>query len=366
MAHSVSLNGLIKRFGSHVVLKSVSLQMEPGELLTLLGPSGCGKTTLLRALAGLYQPDAGSIHVNGQDITHRPSYQRDMGMVFQNFAVFPHLSVADNVAYGLKVRGCSDSDIQSRIDEALRKVKLGQLKQRFPSELSGGQKQRVGLARAMVIEPTMLLMDEPLSNLDAKLRIEMRQEIRLLQRELGITTLYVTHDQEEALAVSDRIAVMNSGDIVQLGTPEHIYSDPQNAFVMDFVGGCNWVKGKVDVTASGIFLQTHKNSGISIDGIVLTETARKNAGKEVLLGIRFDAIAFSPVPGARGWKDATVLLRTYLGSHLQYKVRTQDGVELLFNTPSVTGACNEGGIVSVDFSTSGAYLFDAASGKRLV
>jgi len=366
MAHSVSLNGLSKRFGSHVVLNSVSLQIEPGELLTLLGPSGCGKTTLLRAIAGLYQPDAGSIHVNGQDITHRPPYQRDMGMVFQNFAVFPHLSVADNVAYGLKVRGYSDSDIQFRIDEALRKVKLDQLKQRFPSELSGGQKQRVGLARAMVIEPTMLLMDEPLSNLDAKLRIEMRQEIRLLQRELGITTLYVTHDQEEALAVSDRIAVMNSGDIVQLGTPEHIYSDPQHAFVMDFVGGCNWVKGTVDETASGICLQTHQNKGISIDGIVLAETARKHAGHEVLLGIRFDAIAFSNVPAANGWRDTTVLLRTHLGSHLQYTVRTQGGIELLFNAPSAIDAVDEGGIASVDFSPSGAYLFDAASGKRLV
>lgn len=366
MAHSVSLNGLSKKFGSHVVLNSVSLQIEPGELLTLLGPSGCGKTTLLRAIAGLYQPDAGSIHVNGQDITHRPPYQRDMGMVFQNFAVFPHLSVAENVAYGLKVRGCSSSEIQSRIDEALRKVKLDQLKQRFPSELSGGQKQRVGLARAMVIKPTMLLMDEPLSNLDAKLRIEMRQEIRLLQRELGITTLYVTHDQEEALAVSDRIAVMNSGDIVQLGTPEHIYSDPQHAFVMDFVGGCNWVKGTVDVTASGICLQTHQNNGVSIDGIVLAETARKHAGHEVLLGIRFDAIAFSNVPAENGWRDTTVLLRTYLGSHLQYTVRTQGGIELLFNTPSAIGAIDEGGIASVGFSSSGAYLFDAASGKRLV
>jgi ABC-type Fe3+/spermidine/putrescine transport system ATPase subunit len=366
MAHSVSLNGLSKKFGSHVVLNSVSLQIEPGELLALLGPSGCGKTTLLRAIAGLYQPDAGSVHINGQDITHRPPYQRDMGMVFQNFAVFPHLSVAENVAYGLKVRGCSGSEIQSRIDEALRKVKLDQLKQRFPSDLSGGQKQRVGLARAMVIKPTMLLMDEPLSNLDAKLRIEMRQEIRLLQRELGITTLYVTHDQEEALAVSDRIAVMNSGDIVQLGTPEHIYSDPLHAFVMDFVGGCNWVKGTVDVTASGICLQTHQNNGVSIDGIVLAETARKHAGHEVLLGIRFDAIAFSNVPAENGWRDTTVLLRTYLGSHLQYTVRTRCGIELLFNTPSAIGAIDEGGIASVGFSSSGAYLFDAASGKRLV
>jgi ABC-type Fe3+/spermidine/putrescine transport system ATPase subunit len=366
MAHSVSLNGLSKRFGSNVVLNSVNLKIEPGELLTLLGPSGCGKTTLLRAIAGLYAPDAGSIHVNGQDITHQPAYQRDMGMVFQNYAIFPHMSVGDNVAYGLKVRGCSESDIQTRTDEALRKVKLDHLKKRFPNELSGGQKQRVGLARAMVIEPTMLLMDEPLSNLDAKLRIEMRQEIRLLQRELGITTLYVTHDQEEALAVSDRIAVMNAGDIVQLGTPEHIFSDPQHAFVMDFVGGCNWVKGTVDMTASGIRLISGQKSSIAIDGIARTETLKKFAGHEVLLGIRLDAIAFSDDHGPMGWKDTTVLLRTYLGTHWQYKVRSQDGVELLFNASSATRAVDEGVMASVAFSSTGACLFDAASGKRLV
>lgn len=366
MAHSVSLSGLSQRFGSQVVLNAVHLKIEAGELLTLLGPSGCGKTTLLRAIAGLYPPEAGSIHVNEQDITHQPTHQRGMGMVFQNYAIFPHLTVADNVAYGLKVRGYGDGEIQTRTDEALRKVKLESLKERFPSELSGGQKQRVGLARAMVIEPTLLLMDEPLSNLDAKLRIEMRQEIRLLQRELGITTLYVTHDQEEALAVSDRIAVMNAGDIVQLGTPEHIYSDPQHAFVMDFVGGCNWVKGTLAVTAEGMVLKTGQNNGIAIDGIVSTETADNFTGHEVLLGLRLDALGFGLDLGPQGWKDTTVLMKTYLGSHWQYKVRSQDGIELLFNTPSVSGTVNEGATASVRISASGAYLFEAASGKRLV
>ena len=366
MAHSVTLNGLSKRFGAQRVLNGIDLVIEPGELLTLLGPSGCGKTTLLRAIAGFYPPDAGSIHVNGQDITHRPAHQRDMGMVFQNYAVFPHLNVADNVAYGLKVRGCSDSAIQTRTDEALRKVKLEDFKLRFPSELSGGQKQRVGLARAMVIEPTLLLMDEPLSNLDAKLRIEMRQEIRLLQRELGITTLYVTHDQEEALAVSDRIAVMNAGHIVQMGTPEHIYSDPQHVFVMDFVGGCNWVKGTLALTASGIVLKTGQNNSIAIDGIVSTETAQKYTGHEVLLGIRLDALAFSLVHERQGWQGTTVVLKTYLGSHWQYQVRTPDGLDLLFNTPSHTVAVDEGGMADVSFGSSGACLFVAASGQRLV
>ena len=366
MSHSISLKGLSKRFGSHTVLNSVDLEIQAGELLTLLGPSGCGKTTLLRAIAGFYRPDAGSIHVNGQDITEKATHLRDMGMVFQNYAVFPHLNVFENVAYGLKTRGCRDKEIQSRVHEALRKVKLEHLPQRYPSELSGGQKQRVGLARALVIEPTLLLMDEPLSNLDAKLRIEMRQEIRLLQRELGITTLYVTHDQEEALAVSDRIAVMNSGNIVQLGSPENIYTDPQHPFVMDFVGGCNWVEGAVGQDSKGLQLQTHPGFFVPMDHLIPTHLAEFCVGKQVRLGIRTDAITFSDTNTPHGWNGVDIKLVTYLGSHLQYQVQTLDGLDLFFNTPRSLPPMAEGTTVSLQISPTGTYLFDAESGERLI
>lgn len=366
MSHSVSLKGLCKRFGSQTVLNSVDLEIQPGELLTLLGPSGCGKTTLLRAIAGFYHPDAGRILLNGQDITEKPTHLRDMGMVFQNYAVFPHLNVFENVAYGLKTRGCQDKEVQSRVHEALRKVKLEHLPQRYPSELSGGQKQRVGLARALVIEPALLLMDEPLSNLDAKLRIEMRQEIRLLQRELGITTLYVTHDQEEALAVSDRIAVMNSGNIVQLGSPENVYTDPQHPFVMDFVGGCNWVKGLVVGDARAVQLQTNEGCLVPIDHLIPTHMAEFSLGKQVQLGIRTDAIHFSDTSSQRGWNGVGIKLVTYLGSHLQYQVRTLDGLDLVFNSPRSLPAKVEGATVSLEINPTGTYLFDAESGKRLI
>jgi ABC-type Fe3+/spermidine/putrescine transport system ATPase subunit len=366
MSHSVSLKGLCKRFGSQTVLNSVDLEIQPGELLTLLGPSGCGKTTLLRAIAGFYHPDAGRILLNGQDITEKPTHLRDMGMVFQNYAVFPHLNVFENVAYGLKTRGCQDKEVQSRVHEALRKVKLEHLPQRYPSELSGGQKQRVGLARALVIEPTLLLMDEPLSNLDAKLRIEMRQEIRLLQRELGITTLYVTHDQEEALAVSDRIAVMNSGNIVQLGSPENVYTDPEHPFVMDFVGGCNWVKGLVVGDARAVQLQTNEGCLVPIDHLIPTHLAEFCLGKQVQLGIRTDAIHFSDTSSQGGWNRVGIKLVTYLGSHLQYQVQTLDGLDLVFNSPRSLPAKVEGATVSLEINPTGTYLFDAESGKRLI
>lgn len=365
MSHSISLKGLSKRFGSHTVLNSVDLEIQPGELLTLLGPSGCGKTTLLRAIAGLYGLDTGKIHVNGQEITGKATYLRDMGMVFQNYAVFPHLNVFENVAYGLNTRGHPHKEIQSRVHEALRKVKLEHFPQRYPSELSGGQKQRVGLARALVIEPTLLLMDEPLSNLDAKLRIEMRQEIRLLQRELGITTLYVTHDQEEALAISDRIAVMNTGNIVQLGSPENIYTDPQHTFVMDFVGGCNWVKGSIAGDSKGLQLHTKQGFFVPVDHLIPKHLAGFFVGKQVNLGIRMDAITFSDQSARQGWNGVDIKLVTYLGSHLQYQVRTLDGLDLLFNVPRSLPPRAEGITVSLKISPTGTYLFDAETGKRL-
>jgi len=226
MSHAVIIKDAVKKYGDFTALKGVSLEIKPGEFFTLLGPSGCGKTTLLRMIAGFNTVEGGSIYFDDKMINNLEAHKRDIGMVFQNYAIFPHLTVAENVAYGLKAKKVPKNEINKRVDNALDLVQIKDLKNRKPNELSGGQQQRVALARAFVIEPSVLLMDEPLSNLDAKLRVQMRTIIKKLQRRLGITTIYVTHDQEEALAISDRIAVMESGNIMQVGSPEEIYKKP--------------------------------------------------------------------------------------------------------------------------------------------
>ncbi len=241
---SIRISNITKRFGHLEAVKSVSLEIRTGEFFTLLGPSGCGKTTLLRSIAGFNQPDAGEIYFGGERMDRVPAHKRGIGMVFQNYAVFPHLSVLDNVAYGLKARKVPDPEIAPRVKKALQMVRLGGMETRLPNQLSGGQLQRVAIARALVIEPQVLLMDEPLSNLDAKLRVEMRGEIRELQRDMKITTLYVTHDQEEALSISDRIAVMNLGVVEQVGKPWEVYHSPANKFVAGFIGTTNFFEGE--------------------------------------------------------------------------------------------------------------------------
>lgn len=239
----VALKGITKRFGEVVAAKDVNLEIDHGEFFTLLGPSGCGKTTTLRIIAGLEWPDEGKLFFDGQDITDLPPYKRNTGMVFQNYAIWPHMSVFENVAYGLKVRKISKGDVKDKVHKSLDLVKLGGLEKRFPSQLSGGQQQRVALARALVIEPEVLLLDEPLSNLDAKLRVEMREEIKELQSELGITAIYVTHDQEEAMVISDRVAIQNQGAVQQIGTPREIYYKPQNLFIATFIGRGTLLEG---------------------------------------------------------------------------------------------------------------------------
>ena len=241
----VTIEGVVKRFEGHAAVAGVSLTVESGELFTLLGPSGCGKTTLLRVLAGFYQQDEGNVRFGDQLVNDVPAHKRNTGMVFQNYAVFPHMTVFENVAYGLKARKVGGQELQRRVTEALEMVKMANLRDRMPAQLSGGQQQRVALARALVIQPQLLLMDEPLSNLDAKLRIEMRTEIRRLQRQYGITTIYVTHDQEEALSISDRIAVMNNGRVEQVGSPRDVYFNPQTLFVASFIGTTNLLPGRV-------------------------------------------------------------------------------------------------------------------------
>ena len=241
----VQIQGVVKRFGSVTALAGVNISVEPGEFFTLLGPSGCGKTTLLRTVAGFLVQDTGAIYFDAECIDGIPAHKRNTGMVFQNYAIFPHLNVSNNIAYGLKNKRISPSDIETKVHEAVRLVRLEGLEHRMPRELSGGQQQRVVLARALVIEPRVLLMDEPLSNLDAKLRVAMRGDIRALQRNVGITTIYVTHDQEEALGISDRIAVMSDGQVQQIGRPWEVYLRPANQFVADFVGATNLLKARL-------------------------------------------------------------------------------------------------------------------------
>lgn len=252
---SVRLNGLSKSYmhqvkGQTTAVNRISLTVEPGELLTFLGPSGCGKTTTLRMIAGFEEPDSGRILFGKEDVTDYMANKRDIGFVFQNYALFPHMSIYENVAYGLKIRNYKKTDIENQVLEALSLVQLDGFENQFPHQMSGGEQQRVALARAIVIKPKVLLLDEPLSNLDAKLRVSTRGEIRNLQKTLSISTIYVTHDQEEAMAISDRIVVMNHGDIIQIGTAEELYYNPETEFVAKFIGRINAIPAEI-ISVSG-------------------------------------------------------------------------------------------------------------------
>src|SRR5690349_1921503 len=261
MATSVSIENVSFGYGRALVLDDVSLAIEPGEYFCFLGPSGSGKTTLLRLIAGFGTPSQGRILIGGKDVTHLPPWERNLGMVFQSYALWPHMTVAKNVAFGLERRKLPRAEIQRKVQAALERVGLAHLADRRPAQLSGGQQQRVALARTLVIEPAVLLLDEPLSNLDAKLRTEMRVELKRLQRELGITTIYVTHDQEEANAAAGRIAVLDGGKIQQIGSPVDMYDHPANRFVAAFLGTANLIEGKIDgdrFLAEGIVLDAIK------------------------------------------------------------------------------------------------------------
>jgi len=242
----ISLEGLGKQYGSDIALEPLDLQVPPGELLALLGPSGCGKTTLLRLIAGLIEPSQGKIQIRGRDVTRVPAHRRDVGLVFQNYALFPHMSVWQNVAFGLRMRGMPKAEIRRIVDETLEMVQLGQLGERLPGQLSGGQQQRVAVARALVLKPAVLLLDEPFAALDKTLRDRMQIELRTLQRRLNITAIFVTHDQDEALTISDRIAVMNAGRIEQIDSARTVFETPKTEFVLGFVGQSNRFEGRVE------------------------------------------------------------------------------------------------------------------------
>jgi ABC-type Fe3+/spermidine/putrescine transport system ATPase subunit len=299
-----------KRLGQIEVLKRLDLDVNAGEFLTLLGPSGCGKTTLLNLVAGFFPPDRGGIEIGGVDVTGQPAHRRKTAMVFQNYALFPHLTVANNVAFGLRMRSTLDrAEIGRRVEEALDLVKMTGMEDRYPQQLSGGQQQRVALARALVLKPLLLLLDEPLSNLDANLREAMQGELRSLQQGLGITTILVTHDQAEAFAVSDRVAVMHQGEIEQLGTPEEIYRGPASRRIANFVGRMNWIAGRI--TSDGLF-EADLGGGVRMRTPVRTTSPAGTAGD---LMLRPEHISLSG-GGADINTGLTgkVVSRTYLGS----------------------------------------------------
>jgi putative spermidine/putrescine transport system ATP-binding protein len=327
MTQPLAVEHLTAHYGTTKVLADLSLSVGAGELVSLLGASGCGKTTTLRLIAGFLEPTAGTITLGGRDLTRLPAYRRDIGLVFQNYALFPHLSVMDNVAFGLKQRGIASTERRRRAGAMLDRVGLSLLADRLPGALSGGQKQRVALARALVIEPPLLMFDEPLSNLDAKLRIDMRVEIRQLQRANTTTAVYVTHDQEEAFSISDRVAIMHQGRIMQLDTPEVLYQRPANAFVARFVGFENLIPMTVASRDGETVIAT-------APGGTELSFSRERFGDvpdDFVLATRADGLAVTADPDARGL-PATLGLRTYLGRAYQYQCETPAG-RLVANGP---------------------------------
>ena len=325
MSHAVIIKKAVKKYGNFTALNGVDLEIRPGEFFTLLGPSGCGKTTLLRMIAGFNSVDGGEICFDDKVINNLEAHKRDIGMVFQNYAIFPHLTVAENVAYGLKAKKCPKDQIPGKVEEALELVQIGQLKDRKPNELSGGQQQRVALARAFVIEPGVLLMDEPLSNLDAKLRVQMRTAIKKLQRRLGITTIYVTHDQEEALAISDRIAVMKLGIIQQIGSPQDIYARPYNAFVSTFIGHSNLFFGTI--RKQGSVPSVVFEGGYHVEMANLVDTVTE--GQRVVVSVRPEEFSLNPEG-----MECEIISRTFLGKYTNYFLRFGDGM-VLEDQPSI-------------------------------
>ena len=349
----IEVKDLVVRYGDQLAGNGVSFTVGRGEHLTLLGPSGCGKTTTLRAIAGLEQPSAGSISIDGQvmyDGSQRrsvPTEQRGVSMVFQSYAVWPHMTVFDNVAYGLRVRKQGADELKANVERALDLVQMRHLADRGASKLSGGQQQRVALARAIAFSPTVVLFDEPLSNLDAKLRAEMRVELRELQRRLGITSVYVTHDQEEALAISDRVIVMNVGVIEQIGTPEEIYNRPRSRFVADFVGSANLIKGRP--MGDGSFAA---DGGVTLKVSVV----HKPTGGETEVAVRTAYIDFEVRPGDNH-VPGTVRQRLFHGDFVQYVIDSAVGPLIVRRPP--TNLLDEGAAVTLSFSPEHAVLLES-------
>lgn len=316
MSVNIKIKDAIKRYGDNTVIDGLNLDIKEGEFFTLLGPSGCGKTTLLRMIAGFNSIEGGDFYFNDQRINDMDPGKRNIGMVFQNYAIFPHLSVKDNVAFGLKNRKLPKDEIASSTDEFLKLMQIYEYKDRMPEKLSGGQQQRVALARALVIKPDVLLMDEPLSNLDAKLRVEMRAVIKDIQHQIGITTVYVTHDQEEAMAISDHIAVMKLGVIQQIGTPQELYQRPSNEFVATFIGHTNILNGNLEVTKDKKVLKFE--SGLSIDMKTILDGTES---QEVIVSIRPEEFE---ITDSKDGIDAVIDSSVFLGLNTHYFVHVEN------------------------------------------
>ncbi|MEK8129947.1 ABC transporter ATP-binding protein [Paenibacillus filicis] len=351
----VVFDRVTKYFGTAKAVNNAHFTIEEGEFFTLLGPSGCGKTTLLRTIAGFYRQEEGDIYFGDRAVNDVPTHERNIGMVFQNYAIFPHLSVFDNVAYGLRARKVSKKEIEQRVMEALELVELSHLRDRIPSNMSGGQQQRIALARAIVIRPALLLMDEPLSNLDAKLRVKMRTDIRKLQKELNITTIYVTHDQEEALAVSDRIAVLSEGKVQQIASPQEIYLYPQNRFVANFIGTSNFITG------------SSKMSGASSAAVTILEQQtelpllKPHAGS-VLFSVRPEKVGLSVERTPQHRFNGTVETVTFLGDKVSYEVKMTSGqtLEVHDHPASAHHIYKEKQSLYVDLSLEQSIMYDGA------
>lgn len=351
MSNKVEFKNVGKSFNGQPAVSNVNFLINDGQLVTLLGPSGCGKTTTLRMVAGLELPSEGSIFIGDDDVTRVSAAQRSVGMVFQSYALFPHMTVMDNVCYGLLANKVKKELAVILATEALDKVGMKQLVARHPSELSGGQQQRVAIARSLVTQPKVLLFDEPLSNLDAKLRRKVRQDIRDLQRDIGVTSVYVTHDQEEALAISDEIIVMEQGRIKQIGTPKALYNSPNSRFVADFIGDTNIV------TCEALKLNDNGTTKLTLEGAEFEHSKRLVAKESYCLSIRPSAIRLFTANVGNSIK-ATVLSSSYLGGHKEYNLCTDAGQELFVVDHSFDDQLSAGAVVYATINGFGASVVD--------
>ena len=348
---SVRFIDVVKRYGQTTAVSGVSFAVEQGTLVTLLGPSGCGKTTTLRMIAGLELPSEGRIEIAGGDVTHLSATRRDVSMVFQSYALFPHMSVRENVAYGLRRSGVAWAEATQRALDGLAQVGLEGYGQRQPSELSGGQQQRVAVARALVLKPSVLLFDEPLSNLDARLRRQMREEIRELQQRLGLTVVYVTHDQQEAMAVSDRIIVMNAGRIEQQGTPRELYERPATPFLAHFMGESNPARGHVRRLDAG-------RVRVRLGDTEVDVADAKAPDGEATVAVRPEAITVETAPGPANALPGTIAKASYLGTHMEYSIDTEAGA-LFATCPRVERPLSAGDKVALVLAPRGVIVVKA-------
>jgi putative spermidine/putrescine transport system ATP-binding protein len=329
LTKDVEIRNAYKSYGSNVILNGISLDVRQGELLTLLGPSGCGKTTTLNVIAGFIEIDDGEVLIKGNKMNHIPPHKRDLGMVFQTYSLFPHMTVYQNLDFGLNLRKVDKAERNRRIGESLELVKMTGLENRYPRELSGGQRQRVAIARALVVHPKLLLLDEPLSNLDAKLRHELRAEIKRLQKEVGVTTIFVTHDQEEALSMSDRIVVMNKGNIEQIGTPIEIYKQPKTEFVFQFIGKSNCFDCSVQsIGEKAVHVQMESGSTLSINESNRMDAEQTNyhVGDKIKVYIRPEQITIEALKSAVTFENsfsAEIVQMNYLGTTWEIEVSSQ-------------------------------------------